>query len=307
MKNFTSIITAIAFAGIISFVSCSKDRIEPNEDLNSYESMDEYLDSKKQAEQEYEITEEGSEPLQGQQGTKIWIGKDLLMFPDSSDVEWPFTIRLVELYTPKDMIYYQMPSVAGQNMLETEGEIRVRAFKVDPNGVEQELLLKPGRVFAIEMPSDSIRNNLSVYYGYTNQSRPDWTTNVQSLGGNNASLLFTPTATGHSATIGKLGWINCGRPNTGQHTLSFTSETDELTNVKIFVYLPVYKGVVQSYNQSTCAMPDSSYVKVLAMAINSSDELFYTYAYTTLNNSATVPITLEAISDEQLTQLLDSL
>jgi len=153
MKNFTSIITAIAFAGIISFVSCSKDRIEPNEDLNSYESMDEYLDSKKQAEQEYEITEEGSEPLQGQQGTKIWIGKDLLMFPDSSDVEWPFTIRLVELYTPKDMIYYQMPSVAGQNMLETEGEIRVRAFKVDQNGVEQELLLKPGRVFAIEMPA----------------------------------------------------------------------------------------------------------------------------------------------------------
>lgn len=291
----------------ISLLSCSRERIEPTQELNSYESINDYMDTKKQEEQVFKIDTSGTGPIQGNQGTKIWIAKELLMFPDSTDVEWPFTVKLVELYTPKDMIYYRMPTVAQGDILETEGEVRIRAFKADANGVVQELLLKPNRVFPIEMPSDSIRGNLKVYYGFQNGSYYDWTTNVTSIGGNASDLYFSATATGHSANIGKLGWVNCGAPHQGFHSLNFTSQTDELGHVGLFTFLPQTKALVQAYNQITDQMPDSVQIKVLALAINASNELFYTYKYATLTSSGTIDITLEPISENELTSILDNL
>lgn len=293
--------------GLIWLISCSRERIEPTQQLNSYEPIDDYLDSKKQEEQEFEITEEGDSPIQGLQGTKIWIAKDLLMFPDSSDVDFPFTVKLVELYTAKDMIYYQLPTVERPKILETDGEIRVRVFKEDENGVVQELLLKPDRVFAIEMPTDSVREDMKVYYGYTLNNKPDWTADVSDVNGNSADLYFTENSNSYSAFIGKLGWINCGKPHLGFNGLTFTSETDELDNVGIFVYQPTYQTVSQAYALTSDNFEDSTFVKVIAMGINSDNELFYTYLGVELNSSGSIPITLESISDDQLTALLDSL
>jgi len=291
----------------LSFSSCSKERLESQDELNSYEPIDDYLNEKKQDEQEFVIDTSGTAPIVGNQGTKIWIAKNLLMFPDSSDVEWPFTVKLVELYTPKDMIYYQMPTVASGNILETEGEVRVRAFKVDDDGIEQELLLKPNRNYALEMPSDSIRDNLKVYYGYETNSHSNWTVNVTSIGGNLGDDYFSPTANGHRANIGKLGWINCGNSHQGFNNITFTSETDHLENVGIFTYDSKYKSVTQARNMITDEFPDSLDIKIILIARNSSNELYHSYLQSTITGSGSINITLEPISDADLTSILDNL
>ncbi len=132
----------------LAFVQCSKDRIEEKQQMNEYEPINNYFDNKKQDEQEFVVDTNGQGPIVGNQGTKIWAEKTKLMYPNGDSVYFPYTVKLVELYTPKDMIYYQMPTVASGSLLTTGGEVRIRAFK---DG--QELLLRPGNAWTIEMPN----------------------------------------------------------------------------------------------------------------------------------------------------------
>lgn len=295
----------LVFLSSVFYYSCSKDRIQDRQ-LNSYNSPNTYLDSKKQQEQEFTIDTSGSGPIIGNQGTKIWGGKECLMFPNGDSVAWPFTIKLVELYKPKDMIYYQMPTVASSGILKTDGEIRLRAFK---NGTE--LLLKPNPCMAqIEMPNAAPQPNMRVFYGFVTNGLPDWTDNPASLGVTTTlNPVFSTTPYGYAASIARLGWINCGLQagSTSNSTLSFTSTVDDLTNVAIFIYFPSTKTVMQVHNLSSAQIPNGSAVKIIAIAVNGSGELYSFYQTQTVNTSASVDVTMSSTSDTALTALLDGL
>lgn len=307
MKTYTIYIFSIVLLFSLGTSSCSRERIEPTPQLNEYESLNEYFDSQKEEEQVFVIEASGTGPIIGKDSTKIWINKDLLMFPDESEVDWPITVRLVELYSPKDMIYYQMPTVSNGNIMETEGEVRIRIFKVDDDGIEQELKLRDDMVYTIEMPSDSIRDNLKVYYGKEMNGIANWTDSYTSVGGNEADLYFDETDDGHIANVGKLGWINCGRDHQGFYSLSFTSEVDNLQNVKIFTFATLYKSVISAYNNLTAEMPLNTDVKVIAMGVNAEGDFYYQYVNTSVSGTGSIPIVLEPISEEDLNNILDNL
>lgn len=307
MKFNTLYIISLLFFFYLGVSSCSRERIEPTPQLNSYVSLDAYFDTQKEEEQEFVIESSGMGPIIGKDSTKIWINKDILMFPDGSEVDWPITVRLLELYTPKDMIYYQMPTVSYGHIMETEGEIRITIVKEDEDGVEKELKLRDDMVYAIEMPSDSIRDNLKVYYGKDQDGIINWTDSYTSVGANEADLYFDDTDDGHKASVGKLGWINCGRDHEGYYSISFNSEVDELQNVKIFTYATLYKSVILAYNQVTAEMPLNTDVKVIAMALNAEGEFFYQFVSTSMSGAGSIPITLEPISEEELNAILDQL
>lgn len=289
------------------FVNCSKERIEA---VKQYSPVATYLDTKKQAEQEIIIDSSGTAPIVGKQGTKIWTGKQCLMFPNGDSVTWPFTVKLVELYTPKDMIYYQMPTVSAGTVMKTDGEIKLTAFK---NGTE--LVLKPDPCMAqIEMPNAAPQANMRVFYGINTTIAPityvDWTDDPTKVGVTTSlSPLFTTNTTGYSAFIAKLGWINCGMlaGSSASSTLTFTSSTDDLTNVGIFVYIPATKTVIQVYNLSSTAIPNGSAVKIIAIGIDASGNLFSAYQEATVSANTTVDVTLGATTDADLTSLLDKL
>jgi hypothetical protein len=290
----------------ISF-SCKKDRIEPSEEktLNEYSSVNNYLDTKKQDEQEFTIDSAGTGPIVGNQNTKIWVDKNCLMFPNGDSVNYPYTVKLVELYTPKDMIYYQMPTVSSSSLLETDGEIRLRAFK---DG--QELVIRPNCGVIIEMPNAAPKNYMRVFYSFETNAHPDWTDNPATLGVTTTNNpVFTATSYGYSATIARLGWINCGFGigNSTGHTLSFTSSVDNLTNVGIFIYFPSSKTVMQVYNTVSGTIPDGSSVKIVGIAINSSGQLYSFSNNMSVSAAATIDVVLSTISDADLTALLDAL
>lgn len=304
-NTISNVLFLLIFLPSVFYYGCSKDRIQDRQ-LNAYNSPNSYLDSKKQEEQEFIIDTSGSGPIIGNQGTKIWTGKECLMFPNGDSVTWPFTIKLVELYKPKDMIYYQMPTVAAAGILKTDGEIRLRAFK---NGTE--LLLKPDPCMAqIEMPNASPQSNMRVFYGFETNNLPDWTDNPASLGVTTTlNPVFAATTYGYSASIARLGWINCGLQagSTTNSTLSFTSTVDDLTNVAIFIYFPSTKTVMQVTNLSSGSIPNGSAVKIIAIAVDGSGQLYSFYQTQTVNASASIDVTMSTTSDASLTSLLDGL
>jgi hypothetical protein len=281
----------------VFYFSCSKDRIDPKT-LNTYSPVNTYLDSKKQQEQEFIIDSGGTCPIVGNQRTKICLGKQCLTFPTGGSVNWPFSIKLVELYKPKDMIYYQMPTISAGTILKTDGEIRLRAFK---NGIE--LLLTPTPCSAqIDMPCVAPQNGMHVFNGITTSGNPDWIDN-------SPVNLFSTIPAYYTDSIKKLGWINCGQlaGSTSNSTLTFTSTTDDLTNVGIFIYITGTKTVMQVYNSSSSLIPNGSAVKIVAIGINSSGNLFSFSQNQTVTASAQIDIVLSATTDAALTTLLDGL
>src|SRR6185295_2358102 len=213
------------FLSVVLYYGCKKDRIK-EQTLNTYDSPDSYLDSKKPEEQTIEVDSGGTGPITGKDSTKIWQTNKCLMFPNGDSVYYPYTVKLVELYKPKDMIYYRMPTVAGGNILRTDGEIRLRAFK---NSTE--LVLRPNPCYSqILMPNKSPRNDMNVFYGFETGGRPDWTNNPKTLGvvSKSDSLFTAIPGNGYSAAIGRLGWINCDKYANASpsSTLSFQSTVD---------------------------------------------------------------------------------
>jgi hypothetical protein len=308
MKSTKTLFKTTILVGSIwaTMASCSKDRIEARDELNSYESPNTYLDSKKQPEQEFIIDSAGTGPIVGNQNTHIWGSKDCLMLPNGDSVSYPFTVKLVELYTPKDMIYYRMPTVSASRILETGGEIRLRAFK---NSTEAKL--RPGCEFKVSMPNEApLPDYMRVFYGFESGSIIDWTDDLASLGvTQQQNPVWELDTIGYTALIERLGWINCDRlaGSTTGSTLTFASEEDDLTNVAIFVYLPATKTVMQAYNQSVGIIPNGTAAKVIAIALNSAGTLFSFSQDLTVNGSQTIQVTMSATTDAALTTLLDGL
>lgn len=301
---FTGATTLLVLVATVLFSSCSRDRIE--RDLNTYESPNAYLDSKKQDEQVFVIDTAGEGPIIGNQGTTIWGSIDCLQLPGGAGVDYPFIVKLVELYTPKDMIYYRMPTVAAGMPLETAGEIRLRAEK---DG--QELVLSQPCAFKVSMPNASpALNYMNVYYGNENGDVVDWTTDLGVWGiTQTQNPVFDTDTIGYTAFIEKLGWINADRSvsTSGTYNITFDSEEDDLTNVIFFAYLPDTKTVLQSNEGVISGIPAGASAKIVAIAVNANGNLFHFNQELTVNGNSTVMVIMTEISDPELTTLLDSL
>lgn len=310
LKSSSALLLSLIVMTSLIISSCSKDRIE-QKSLKEYDSQatNNYLDSKKQEEQEFTVDTSGSGPIVGNQGTTISGAKNCLMLPNGDTVAYPFTVKLIELYTPKDMIYYRMPTVASDTIMETDGEVRIRAFK---NNTELTLML--GCDFSITMPNASPKNYMRVFYGFNASTYTNWTDIPASLGvTTSVSPVFSTNSISYLTQIAKLGWVNCGykRGSNNNHNLTFVSATDNLTGVAIFVYFPgtnpARAGVMQVYNTISGPIPDGSNVKIIAIASDASGQLYSFNKTLTVNANQNMEVTMAATVDADLTALLNGL
>ena len=261
MKNINSYLKALSVLVVLALLfsySCSKERIE-EKPLNEYASPNDYLNSKKQQEQEFIIDTNGTCPLVGRvYQTELCVAKNYLMLPGGDSVFFPYTLKLIEQYKPIDMIYAQMPTVASGNILETAGEVKVTTFK---NGTE--LQLRSGCFYQIKMPNSSPKNYMHTYFGVNASSYIDWADN---------NSIFADTAGGYSNNISSFGWLNCASDKSSSNSsqITFTSKTDKLDNVAIFIYIPATKTVMQVYNAVSGNIPNGSSVKIIAIGVRAN-------------------------------------
>lgn len=295
MKNRNLLPLISLLLVIFTTISCKKDRIEPTEEeLNEYSNINTYLDSKKQKEQEFIITGPTNDTITGNQGTKIiGAGKNCLRDMNGDTIDYPYSIYLVELYSPADMIYWQMPSVSDGKILETDGEIRIRASK---NNQALDLVCP----FTFWMPNSAPNSNMTIYEGVDNGVFVDW---------NNTSTPFNIIPYGYEGSTSKFGWINAAQQiGTGNgHTLSFTSSVDDLSNVGIFIYFTGIGGLMQVYDQTSGLIPDGSAITIVMIAQNASGQLFSYTETRTVTSSETIDVSLSQTTDASITALLNGL
>lgn len=311
-----SFLPALLVALTIVFTDCSKQRIA----ANSYSSPDEFMYENRPEEQEFEIDGSGSGPIVGNQGTRLWLDSSIFMFTNGNAVAYPITIKLIEVYTPKDMMLYELPTVAQGNLLVTGGEIRVRAFK---DG--EELVLRPGRAYYAQVPSADPDPQMSIFYGQETGDIVDWFDNASSVNSNPGidSLEWITTNTdssggpfgfpgiGYDLLIPNMGWINCDyfyamNPDS-LTTVSYESEDDELDNVVIYLYFPTINSVMQVYGQQSGLVPIGEPVITICFAMNADGNMAYYYQEFVITPDHVVQVTMTEISEADLLALLAGL
>lgn len=291
MKTSKIAIVVSVLIGIV-ISSCSKDRIET--ELKSYESMQEYFDSKKPEEQEFIIDTLGSCPITGMLGTRICVAKTSLQFPDGDSVYFPYVLKLVEIYSPQDAIYYSFSHVEQNGIYTCKGQTRVRYFKNDV-----ELTLPNTQGWELEMPVENPEPNISVFLG----------TSQEPIRFEKSAQLFDTTLYGLSAVLLQTGWSAAGASidMSDVKTLSFSSSTDNLGTVTTYVYLSEYDCVMHVQSPQSVTVPTGSSVSVVVMAIDSSNQLFSFTKELVVNEDVTVDVSLSETTDEALTTVLAGL
>lgn len=302
MNKFKCLISSFSLIILISFLSCSKKRIENDKTLDSYTSTNQYLDSRKQQEQIYEDNGQGSGPIIGQQGTELYVSADIFMYPNGDSVDYPYSIGLIELYKPKDMIYYQMPTYGSNHILFSGGEIHVRAFKDTTD-----LVLRPGRYYRTMFPADSINSSMKVFHGTETNGIVDWIQSTDYIQPVQDSLGINYYFNTYASAI---GWINCdyfASYSGVMAPVSFTSTTDDLSGVAIFIYFPDINSVMQVYNMTSASIPVGYSVKIICIGADNNMVPFYFYSTLTTSSSNSVDVEMQQTTDADLDALLSGL
>ncbi len=283
---------------VFTLTYCSKDRLEPKaQTLNAYGSLDVFYTTYRPAEQSLVVNRNATGPIIGSHGTKIWVDSTLFMNQNSVDVTYPFTIKLIELYNPKDMILYNMPTVYGGKLLVTGGEIRVRAFKGTA-----ELILKPSKVYTTHVPAPAMDPQMGVFYGQNVGAIVNWT--------NTPSTSLVDSAGFYQMSLQQMGWINCDYSYTyppSKSTITFSSTVDDLTNVATFLYFDGIKSVMQVYGKASGDVPVGASVKIVCFAADASGKLFYYTKNLTVGATNAIDVTLTAVTDQALINYLAGL
>gem|GEM_PF-687843 len=152
----------------------------------------------------YAINNDFSYFIQGPKGVRLFVDPNIFETLSGVPVTGEVEISLIEVLTKGDMIRYQIPTFSMGQLLESGGMLHI---SVTQNG--QELRLRSGRTIGVQVPSETISNEMSVFYGDENTEPLDWTiadsTSIflseweDSLG-----LEF-----GYELLADRLGWINC--------------------------------------------------------------------------------------------------
>jgi len=296
MKRLHISIFIFSFALIVILMGCSKERL-----LNIYYSLpllNKYLQSKQQTEQIFNITEPSSRPIIGAKGTALYVSKDIFMYPNGDSVSYPFSIGLIELYSPKDRIYYGISSVADNDILATAGDLRIRAFKNS-----DELVLRPGASYKLETASlKSTDEKAKIYHGTGTPPYVTWAVSTDTV-----NIIDSK----YQGYISKMGWINFAyhfQNTVNNSKLVFTSSVgDTLSQVGIYVYLPETQTLLTWGTDSLYSIHDSTSIEVVSIAVDTQDKLYKFFQKRVVSTTNTIELDFTETTDEELTKILESL
>ena len=308
MKLSRSLIPAViilVFTALV-FTDCSKQRIAQNE----YEEPMDFMYDNRPEEQEFVLDTGGNGPIIGNQGTHLYMDSSIFMFPGGGDVSYPIIIKLIEVYTPKDMMLYELPTVSNGLLLTTGGELRVRAFK---NGVE--LVLKPNKVYAAKAPTQNPDPEMGLFFGAETGDGIVWNDNPSAISSSpNVDALESVTmdsAAFYNLLVPVMGWINCDYfadyNQSAVTTVSYISTDDNLTGVMKFLYFTELESVMQVNDVESGNVPIGAHVKSVCFAMNSAGTMFYHLSEFDIAAGQQVDVTMQETTEADLLALMGGL
>jgi len=276
-------ITALTI--LIVLASCSKDRLnDDNPDKsNNYESMDDFYDLNEPEEQEFVIDSINGDTITAQEGTKIFdVPKEIFMKKsDHSDITYPYTIKLVEAYSIKNMILSKLPGVAQGSMLYSGGNLRFKAFKD-----ADELELKEYCGLPFMAPSSAPDASMQLFYGFTTGTANDWNNDVLQAGylfTNDNVTSLTTNSYGYQAKMAKMGWVNIARKFTGtaQSSITFEAEGANTNLIDVYIIFNNLHSYIKVSNFQANNLPYGEPVTVFALGKSGGQLHYFKENYTT--------------------------
>lgn len=307
--NKKFVITGMAatfLLSIIIFTSCAKKRADDKKTLPNYVSASSFYTTYQQPEQTFTVDTPGTAPIIGKEGTILSGWDSIFMYPSGQSISYPFTLKLVEVYTLKDMILSNLPPIGGGKILESGGEIRIRAFKG-----ATELVLKPGKKYSMLLDTSStpLLSGMSVHYGFPNGTITDWTNNVTTLDASinpdNLSAVINMPVQAYFMNIARMGWVNCARQfssSAATTTISFTSQGTNTQNIDVFLVFKNIHSMMQVYNLTSQPIPIGTNLTVVAISrdSNQNNAMAYQAQDITVTAGMQVTLNLASITDANL-------
>ncbi|GAB3511327.1 hypothetical protein [Emticicia fontis] len=315
MKHINILILSVFLLAI----ACSKDRtilLEEETSPTLVEQKDKFVsptnssfDKLGTQPEKKTIKSDNDLPFIGKQGTRVWLYTRDLKFPDGGAITYPFDIELLELFSPKDMILHQMPTVSNGRLLTTAGEVLIKAYK---NG--QELTVSRINSTQINVPAKSGRIDgfMDLFYGeetkagFINWVQAD-TSRVPGVG--NGGTIFGQNER-YTIFPSRIGWINCDKFyyfTEAKTAITFTSANPSIDKILIFLYFPDLQSVMQVYGGISGQVPVGRNVKMIAFAIT-EDEQYYSFLQeTVVQDKQKTEIKLTPTTKEDLMKYLDGL
>jgi outer membrane protein assembly factor BamB len=250
-------------------------------------------------------------PFVGKQGTQVWLFTRDLKLPNGAAVTYPFDIEMLELFTPKDMILHQMPTVSNGRLLTTAGEILIRAYK---DGKELSIRQFNSTTIIVPAKSGRVDGFMGLFYGEeTKDGIVNWvpadTVSRPNQGGGNGGSIFGEKDS-YSIFPSRIGWINCDKFynfTEAKTSVTFTSESPAIEKILIFLYFPDLQSVMQVYRGVSGEVPVGRYVKIIAYAVTEKEEYFSFFSEATVQDKQKVEIKLNPTTKEALIKYLETL
>jgi hypothetical protein len=292
IKTKKILLVTVISASFLFFNSCKKERIAADD----YQDMESFYDDYKEAEQEYIIDSTGNCPLTCLKGTKICVSADMFSDSTGADITYPFILKVVELYSIKEMLLWRMPSIAGGNILETSAEIRVRTFK---NG--SELTLKPGKAYSMQMANMTvINNNMQVYFAPAN----DWMLATDTLSS------VADSGSYYSLSVGKMGFVSAARlhnSTSASTTITLTVAGTNTQNIQSYLSFSNFKGLMRITNLTSGSVPVGEPVTLVAFAKKQTNDYVLHEQNFAVASNQQVPLSMQVVTLAALLSALAAL
>lgn len=283
------------FVATIALSSCNDDRI--NEEAE-FQPMDEFFNENKPAEQEFVITSDtGSAPIIGASRTELWGFRNILQYPNGDTVPFPYSLKLIELYTYKDMILYKMPTLSGTTVLESGGEIKITAWH---DGTE--LVLKPNEKYPLVLATTPTIAGMNVFQGdHPNNEYGDW-----NLASDGSTIVVN---TKYNMATGKMGWQNCAQSGTtsGETNITLSVEGKGGEFIELFLTMNDYHGVLTGNNLVIENAPLGQSATLLAMAKDQNGDFRLHKQQITITQNMEVTLDMKIVSESALLSTLAGL
>lgn len=281
---------------LIGFTACKKDRISDD----NFSSMDEFFDANKVEEQEFIITSEDTVGhITGNQGSKLYVGKHLFKYVDRNDsLTFPYSIKLVELYKYKDIIFYQMPTPHANGPLFNGGEIRVRAYKN-----AEELMLKPGLFYRSVFSSVATETDMSAFQGQTQSDK--YETWEKASDGSTTSVVTDK----YEVESYKMGWLTPAKNRTASTTtdIEFTVTGNGGENISLAICFKDFHCVLMGKNLELKTIPVGESATIIAMAKDQNGGFRLHQETVTTSANMIINLDMKEITEAALLTALDGL